>query len=82
MLALVAIFLVTLIISATIIWLYRRISTWHGFTDTLVGRPQATMRMKIGAQQGFISLQRKTERKAKAVRLRRHRGDIKTPWGW
>ena len=82
MLALVTIFLATLIISATTIWLYRRISGWHGFTDKLVGRPQSIMRMKIGAQQGFVSLVRKPGRKAKTVRLRSHRRNIKTPWGW
>lgn len=82
MLALVTIFLATLIISATTVWLYRRISGWHGFTDKLVGRPQSTMRMKIGAQQGFISLVRKPDRKSKTVRLRTHKRNIKTPWGW
>ena len=82
MLALVAIFLVTLMISVTTIWLYRKVSGWYGFSKTLVSRPQPVMRMKIGAQQGFVSLERKSNRKAKTVMLRGRRRAVKTPWGW
>ena len=82
MLALATIFLVTLMISTAAIWLYRRVAAWHGFSDTLVGRPQPAMRMKIRAQQGFISLERKSNRNAKAVRLRGRGRAVKTPWGW
>jgi hypothetical protein len=82
MLALVAIFLVTFIVSASAIWVYRKLSVWNGFTETLVGRPQSRTRMKIGAQQGFISLVPKRGKKAKNVKLRSPKGKIKTPWGW
>jgi hypothetical protein len=82
MLALVSIFLVTLLISISVIWMYRRVSAWHGFSETLVGRSQPAMRMKMGAQQGFISLERKTNRNAKAVKLRGRGRAVKTPWGW
>ncbi len=82
MLALVMIFLVTLIVSVTIIWLYRKISGWDGFSEALVGRPQPAVRMKIGTQQGFISLQKKTDKKPKTVMLRGRRIAVKTPWGW
>lgn len=82
MLALVAIFLVTLVISATAVWVYRKISDWDGFSETLVGRPKSTMRMKIGAQQGFISLHRKSDRTPRTIRLRGRRRAVKTPWGW
>jgi hypothetical protein len=82
MLTLVAIFLVTIIVSATAVWVYRKLSTWHGFTETLVGRPQSRTRMKIGAQQGFISLVPKRRKKSKNVILRSPKGKIKTPWGW
>jgi len=82
MLALVAIFLITIITSATVIWSYRKLSAWDGFTETLVGRPQTTRRMKIGAQQGFISLAPKREKKSLNVKLRNRNRNVKTPWGW
>jgi hypothetical protein len=82
MLAIVAMLLVTLIASATAVWVYRKVSGWHGFTATLVGSPRSTTRMKIGAQQGFISLVSKRGKKSKNVRLRSPKGKIKTPWGW
>jgi hypothetical protein len=82
MLALVAMLLVTLIASATAVWVYRKVSGWHGFTATLVGSPQSTTRMKIGAQQGFISMVPKRRKKSKNVILRRPNRKIKTPWGW
>ena len=65
MLALGAIFLVTIIVSATVIWAYRKLSVRHGSTETFVGRPQSRARMKIGAQQGFISLLTKRRKKIK-----------------
>jgi hypothetical protein len=82
MLALASMFLVTIIVSASAIWLYRKLSVGHGFTKTLVGRPQSTTRMKIGAQQGFISLVPKRREKSKNVILRSPKGKVKTPWGW
>jgi len=82
MLALVSIFLVTIITSASAVWGYRKISGWHGFTETLVGRPQSTARMKIGAQQGFISLVPRRREKSRNIKLRNTRRNIKTPWGW
>ena len=82
MLAFVAMLLVTLIASATAVWVYRKVSGWHGLTATLVGSPRSTTRMKIGAQQGFISLVSRRGKKSKNVRLRSPKGKIKTPWGW
>jgi hypothetical protein len=82
MLALVAMFLFSLIVSASAIWVYRKLSVWNGFTETLVGRPQSTTRMKIGAQQGFISPAPKRGKKEKNVKLRSPKGKIEAPWGW
>jgi len=82
MLALVTIFLITLAVSATTVWLYRRISGWHGFTESVVGRSRPVSRMKIGLQQGFISMASRPGEQARSVRLRGPRGGIKTPWGW
>jgi hypothetical protein len=73
MLTLIAICLVTFIVSASVLWAYRKLSVWHGFTETLEDRPQSKTRMKIGAQQG---------KKAKNVKLRSPKGKIEDPWGW
>ena len=82
MLELVVIFLVTLLISITTIWLYRKLSGWHGFEDKVVGRHKPNPRMKVGLQQGFVSLMTKPTSKAKTVRLPRQSGGHKAPWGW
>ena len=82
MLALVTIFLITLAVSAATVWLYRRISGWHGFSEGLVGRPRPVNKMKIGLQQGFISMVSKDRGPARNIILRSPRGGIKTPWGW
>jgi hypothetical protein len=73
MLTLIAIFSVTFIVSASAIWVYRKLSVWHGFTETLEDRPQSKTRMKISAQQG---------KKAKNVKLSSPKGIIRGPWGW
>ena len=82
MLALVSIFLITTIVSAATIWVYRKMSGWHGFTETLVGRPRSTQRKGFSAQHGFISLDSKPAKKTKKVKLRGSRSSVKTPWGW
>ncbi len=84
MLALVVIFLVTLIVSATAIWVYRKLSVWHGhgFTETLVSGPGSTAKMKIGARQGTISLVSKRRNKSRNTKLRSSKGENNTPWGW
>jgi hypothetical protein len=82
MLALATIFLITFAVSAATVWLYRRISGWHGFTESLVGSSRPVNKMKIGLQQGFISMALRSGEQARSVRLRSPRGGIKTPWGW
>lgn len=90
MLALGAIFLVTLIASAIAVWVYRKISGWHGFTTTVVGRPRSAAKKKIGLQHGFVQLTAKHKGQATAksrgqtrlIRQRAPRGGYKAPWGW
>ena len=90
MLALVAIFLVTLIASATATWIYRKLSGWHSFSKTVVGRPVATLRMNRGLQYGYVQFTAKhkgqmtvkTRGKTKLVRRRTPKGGYKAPWGW
>ena len=83
MLALITIFLATLLISSVAIWAYRMLSGWQGFNQSVVGRQRTTVRMKLKPQQGFISLMGTLrQQKAKSVRLRNSSGTIKAPWGW
>jgi len=83
MLALVTIFLATLLISVVAIWLYRTVTGWKGFNQAVVARRGPAVRMKLRAQQGYISLiSAPSLQKAKTVRLRRSTGTIKAPWGW
>ena len=83
MLALITIFLITLLISAAAVWLYRTVSGWKGFNRAVVARRGPAVRMKLRAQQGYISLiSAPSQQKAKPVRLRRTTGTIKAPWGW
>ena len=82
MLVLVTMFLATIIMSATAVWGYRKLSGWQGVTDSRIGRPQPSRRMQIGAQQGFISLASKRVKKPIKVNLRSPKGNIKAPWGW
>ena len=90
MLALVAIFLVSLIGSATAIWMYHKISGWHGFSKTVVGRPDEAVRMNRGLQYGFVQLTAKredqmtakTRGQTKLVRRRAPKSGYEAPWGW
>jgi hypothetical protein len=56
MLALVTIFLTTLLVSAFVIWLYRTVNSWRGYSTTTVARRGKSVRMRLKPQQGFISL--------------------------
>lgn len=82
MLELISLFLVTIITSTVAVWGYRKLSGWQGFSETLVGRPQSSRRMQIGAQQGFISLASNRGKKPIKVKLRNAKGNIRKPWGW
>lgn len=82
MLALVAIFLVTMIVSATAIWVYRKLSVFYGFTNALVSRPESTATMEICAQHGSITLVPRRRKIQENTKLRRSKGKNDTPWGW
>jgi len=83
MLELVTIFLATLLISTVVIWSYRKLSAWRGFSTTVVARRNKTVRMKLKPQQGYISLIKKSApKKVRTVRLSNGTGTIKAPWGW
>jgi len=83
MLALVTIFLATLLISVVAIWSYRTVAGLKRFKRTVVAHRGPAVRMKLRAQQGYISLiSAPSLQKAKPVRLRKSTGTIKAPWGW
>mgnify|MGYP001813139412 CR=1 FL=1 len=86
MLALITIFLATFLIAVTVIWLYRSIAGWQGFSDGVGSRKQQTKNMrpnmKLSAQQGFISMFSSSREVARAKKLRSPKDGIKAPWGW
>jgi len=82
MLALVSIFLTTLLIATTAVWIYRTISGWHGFNEAVFGRSGTTMQMTISAQQGFITLNPAPRDRVRRIKLRSPKGGLKAPWGW
>lgn len=86
MLALVIIFLATFLLAACTVWLYRLIFSWKGANYRLVGRPRTTMKMRLSAQQGYITLspqlKKYSQEPVRVVKLRTVRGGVKAPWGW
>ena len=82
MLELATLFLLTLVLSATTIWLYRGLSGWKGFDENLVRGLDKKNGMKVARQSGFIALFSAPNEKAKNIRLRNTNKNIKAPWGW
>jgi len=84
MLALIIIFLATLLIAATTIWLYRSLAGWQGFKGRVsLQQPKSSKAgLKLSAQQGFIALFASSKETVKHKRLRSPRHGIKAPWGW
>ena len=82
MLMLVTLFLVSLIISATVIWLCRLIFNWHNFKETVADDPDITTRDKIEAFRGFMSLFASAREPIEAKSLRSPDDNIRAPWGW
>jgi len=82
MLTLIAIFLATIIASATSVWLYRKITDLDSFRENLDDRSRSKDNSKIKSQKGFSSMVSMRGEKVKDVRLRKSIADIKTPWGW
>ena len=83
MLALVTIFVATLLIATTTIWIYRSLAGWQGFKrNAHTQKVKNTAGMKLGVQQGFISMFSTSYGNARNRRLRSPKGGIKAPWGW
>ena len=82
MLELATIFLLTLVLSAFTIWLYRSLSGWRDYSDNLLRAQSKPNGMKIARQNGFVTLFSTPREKARNIRLRTNSKNIKAPWGW
>ena len=88
MLDLALIFLLTSLTSVMAIWLYRKVSGWHGFNTILVGRIQSNSILNISPQQGFITLSPGYQKNNGSLYIKSRIGTIRSPctirspWGW
>jgi hypothetical protein len=83
LLALVTIFVATLLIATTTIWMFRSLAGWQGFKRNVqTQKGKNTAGMKLGLQHGFISMFSTSYENARNKRLRSPKDGIKAPWGW
>lgn len=82
MLELATILLVTLLVAAISVRLYRSVMGWRGFNKPVIGRRDEKVRMKLSPQQGYITLYTSPREAAKKVKFRKPKGSIRAPWGW
>lgn len=82
MLELSALFLISLIISVTVIKLYRLMSNRMGFNQATVANVGETRERRIKPKQRFNTLGLSTRAHAKYTTLPNSKGGIKAPWGW
>jgi len=82
MLVLVALFLTSLAVAATAVWLYRQASNRQDFDQETVANSGTITKSLLKAQQSFSSLASSTRESAKYTALPHSKDDIKAPWGW
>ena len=89
MLLLVSFFLVTLLASASVVWMYRRMPEILDFLDELFSQSDSAVSSTGGLQQFLSSVSTPDSNasnlrggKARSVKLRSTRGEVKAPWGW
>lgn len=84
MLALVSLFLATLLIALTTIWLYRSLAGWQGFRRDVSASSSkdSGVGFKPGSQKGFTSLFVSSREMVRNKTLRSPKNGIKAPWGW
>jgi len=75
-------FLIALLISTIVIWLYRFIANWEGFNQLTVSNPSKNAKRWSRTHQRFNPSASPVRGRAKTVALSSGRGNIKTPWGW
>ena len=80
MLALVILFVVSLIVSAAAVWLYRLLFNWQGHYQIPVANSETTTKKLLKVQQNSNSLTssfRENTKRSPNSNVR-----TKTPWGW
>lgn len=82
MLGYVALFLISLSVAVTAIWLYRWVSNRQGFNQITSSNPGPATKRWLKAQQSFNSLNSPSRKSAKHISLPNSEGGVKTPWGW
>lgn len=89
MLSLVSLFLASLLVSAGVVWTYRRMPVILDFLCDLFSPSDSTAGSRGGLQQFLSSASASGPNasnlkggKARSVKLRSSRGENKVPWGW
>ena len=82
MLILVSVFLLSLVVSLTVVWTYRLLLGLHSYTQSQVNTPRSVSWIKLATPEGFASFLSAPKEQVKVARLRRSNDDIKAPWGW
>jgi hypothetical protein len=77
----VSLFLVTLLVSVSAVWMHRRMPEILNFLGELFSRSDSAVRSTGGLQQ-FLSSVSTPDGKARSVNLRSSRAEVKAPWGW
>ncbi len=81
MLALILMFLFSLIVAAAAVWLYRSLSNGYGYNPRLQANPGRTAKMKLKDQRGFMFLA-SSRKHAGYKKPSNPKADPKVPWGW
>lgn len=89
MLTLVLLFLVALLASAIAVWMYRRLPEVQGFISELLSQSDSPTKSNGGLQHFMSSVLTPNSNarnfkggKARNMKLRGPKGNIKAPWGW
>ena len=80
MLTIVTILLITFSAAFITIRFYRAIDGWQGSKQLLVGKQNKPSKKSLKAQLGLLISE--PRQKAKTVRLRSPKNEVKAPWGW
>lgn len=82
MLAYVLLILISVMVSAGAIWMWRLLSNNDGLRLNVLANRAAASRTRLKTQQGFMSLSSSSRQSAKHTTRLSAKGDIKAPWGW
>lgn len=82
MLVLIALFLISLAVAATAVWLYRQVSNQQDLDEEAVANSGTMTKRLLKAQRSFSALASSTRESAKETKLPNSKGGIKAPWGW